>query len=137
MTKTCEYLIQLGSQQSPVLESTIPNTQAAQDSSNNPYRILPKRTMADTSEVIWDKPKDVPEWVIESVDANVLAGTLPSMAVQVFAYDFPPELPPGTRVEGIYPHGKSYWTRTAAIRTLQADGRGQSFFLKVSCRKTT
>ena len=30
------------------------------------------------SEVIWDKPKEVPEWVIENVDENVLASTLPS-----------------------------------------------------------
>ena len=48
------------------------------------------------------------------------------MAVQVFAYDFRPELPPGTRIEGIYPHGASYWTRTAAIKTSQADDRKQT-----------
>ncbi|CAF9912236.1 MAG: hypothetical protein HETSPECPRED_000883 [Heterodermia speciosa] len=66
-------------------------------------------------EVIWDKPKEVPEWVIENVDENVLA-----------------KLPPGTRIEGIYPHGTSYWTRTAAIKTSQADNRKQTFFLKVS-----
>ena len=29
--------------------------------------------MADMGEVIWDKPKEVPEWVIENVDENVLA----------------------------------------------------------------
>ena len=41
------------------------------------------------------------------------------------------ELPPGTEVEGIYPHGASYWTRTAEIATRKADGSPLFFFLKV------
>ena len=54
----------------------------------------------------------------------------------VFAYNFLAELPPGTRIEGIYPHGASYWTRTAAIKTSQADDTKQTFFLKVSLENT-
>ena len=41
------------------------------------------------------------------------------------------ELPIGTQVVGAFPHGASYWTRTAEIQTEQADGSSQSFFIKV------
>lgn len=43
------------------------------------------------------------------------------------------ELPKCSQIKGIYPHGASYWTRTAEIQTEQADGSPQSFFLKVGC----
>jgi protein-ribulosamine 3-kinase len=42
------------------------------------------------------------------------------------------ELPQGTEVIGAFPHGASYWTRTAEIETQQADGSDLSFFIKVS-----
>ena len=42
------------------------------------------------------------------------------------------ELPEGTQITSISPHGASYWTRTAEVQTKQADGSPQSFFLKVS-----
>lgn len=48
----------------------------------------------------------------------------------VNVYDL--ELPPGIKVEGIYPHGASYWTRTAKIVTEHADGSPKSYFIKVS-----
>jgi protein-ribulosamine 3-kinase len=57
-----------------------------------------------------------PESLIQYVDDNV-AG----------------ELPPGTEIKGIFPHGSAYWTRTAAIQTIQADGTPLDFFLKI-CR---
>ena len=67
--------------------------------------------MADT---IWDKEIDVPEKVIQYVDSNVLA-----------------KIPQPSKIVGIYPHGASYWTRTAEIQTEQEDGSPLSFFLKV------
>lgn len=42
------------------------------------------------------------------------------------------ELPAGTKVTGLSPHGASYWTRTAKVKTEQADGSEVSFFLKVT-----
>lgn len=41
------------------------------------------------------------------------------------------DLPPGSRVIGLFPHGAAYWTRTATIRTEQSDGTPLEFFLKV------
>ena len=41
------------------------------------------------------------------------------------------ELPNGTKIKNIFPHGQSYWTRTAHIQTEQPDGSELSFFLKV------
>ena len=46
------------------------------------------------------------------------------------------ELPQGSQVKGIFPHGTSYWTRTAEIQTEQADGAPLSFFLKVTQHET-
>ena len=38
-------------------------------------------------------------------------------------------------MNGTHPHGASYWTRTAEIETVQADGTPVSYFIKVSgCR---
>lgn len=42
------------------------------------------------------------------------------------------ELPEGSVVEDIVPHGVSHWTRTARIATTQVDGSAASYFLKVS-----
>lgn len=42
-----------------------------------------------------------------------------------------PELPKGTHIIGAFPHGASYWARTAEIQTEQADGSLESFFIKV------
>ncbi|MCJ1401864.1 hypothetical protein MMC11_005081 [Xylographa trunciseda] len=67
------------------------------------------------TEPVWDKPVDVPEKWIQSVDDNVLA-----------------KLPPGSYVKGIFPYGASYWTRTAEIQTEQTNGTPLSFFLKVT-----
>ena len=74
-------------------------------------RIAVEVTMGET---IWDKEIDVPETVIEYVDSNVLA-----------------KLPQPCNVIGIFPHGASYWTRTAEIRIEQEDSSKLSFFLKV------
>lgn len=41
------------------------------------------------------------------------------------------ELPPGSEIRGMSPHGASFWTRTARIDT-GLDGARQSYFLKVS-----
>ncbi|KAL9620754.1 MAG: hypothetical protein Q9160_004767 [Pyrenula sp. 1 TL-2023] len=57
----------------------------------------------------------VPAKFIEYVDANVAAN-----------------LPPGSVIKGIVPHGTAYWTRTAAIQTEQTDGTLLDYFLKVS-----
>ncbi|KAL4744898.1 hypothetical protein BDW72DRAFT_208641 [Aspergillus terricola var. indicus] len=62
----------------------------------------------------WDQEVSVPENVISSVDDHVLA-----------------KLPTGLTVVGIYPHGASYWTRTAEIKTTDAQNDAVSF-LKVS-----
>ena len=83
-------------------------------------------------EVIWDKPKEVPEWVIEKVDDNVLASLFSLKCQTLWRTYISVELPPGSEVKGIFPHGASYWTRTAAIQTQQADGAPRTFFLKVS-----
>lgn len=42
------------------------------------------------------------------------------------------ELPEGSVIESIVPHGASYWTRTAEISTQLSDGTPASYFLKVS-----
>ena len=42
------------------------------------------------------------------------------------------ELPEGTKVISLSPHGASYWTRTAEVKTEQADGSEVLFFLKVT-----
>ncbi|KAJ5519085.1 hypothetical protein N7453_001507 [Penicillium expansum] len=63
----------------------------------------------------WGQPIDVEAKWIDFVDDNVKA-----------------KLPPGAEIDGICPHGASYWTRTAEISTRMADGSSPSFFLKVS-----
>lgn len=68
---------------------------------------------------VWDKPVDVDEKWIQFVDENVSA-----------------KLPPGSKIKGIAPYGASYWTRTAEIPTVQADGSELSFFLKVAQHET-
>ena len=45
-------------------------------------------------------------------------------------------MPPGSNVKAITPFGSSYWTRTAKIATVQADGSDLSLFLKVAQRET-
>lgn len=40
-------------------------------------------------------------------------------------------LPEGSKIIGIFPFGHSYFTRTAKIQTVQADGTPRSLFLKV------
>lgn len=42
------------------------------------------------------------------------------------------ELPKGTKILSISPHGASYWTRTAEVATKQENGSELSFFLKVT-----
>ncbi|TAQ88368.1 hypothetical protein B7494_g3317 [Chlorociboria aeruginascens] len=65
--------------------------------------------MSDPS--VWDKPIAVPVETIQYADEAVLAT--------------------GTQVKSLRPHGYSYWTRTAEIKTVQADGSELSFFIKV------
>ena len=45
-------------------------------------------------------------------------------------------MPPGSKVKAITPFGFSYWTRTAKIATVQADGSDLSLFLKVAQHET-
>ncbi|KAG8529000.1 uncharacterized protein KY384_006689 [Bacidia gigantensis] len=67
--------------------------------------------------LFWNRVNEVEERWIESVDDNVLAS----------AYLL--KLPEGTQVVGAFPHGASYWTRTAEIETQQVDGSSMSFFV--------
>ncbi|KAF2261550.1 hypothetical protein CC78DRAFT_535566 [Lojkania enalia] len=69
--------------------------------------------MVDTS--IWDQEIAVPEIVIAYVDDNVAE-----------------KLPEGSIIKTISPHGASYWTRTAQIKSLDPEGNVVSYFLKVS-----
>ncbi|KAF2751821.1 hypothetical protein M011DRAFT_516270 [Sporormia fimetaria CBS 119925] len=62
---------------------------------------------------IWDQEITVPETVITYVDDNVVQ-----------------KLPGGSTIKSISPHGASYWTRTARIQTLDAEGKDVSYFLK-------
>jgi hypothetical protein len=90
-------------------------------------------------EKVWDKPIDVPEKWIRDVDSNVLKGIIPRPRFHSFhqacllttAETSFLELPKGTKIKGVFPHGASYWTRTAQIQTEQPDGSELSFFLKV------
>lgn len=68
-----------------------------------------------SKEEIWNKEVDIDIKWIEFVDDNVLA-----------------KLPAGTEVKDISAYGASYWTRTAAIETVQSDGSEISYFLKVT-----
>jgi len=47
---------------------------------------------------------------------------------------FPPcaELPEGSRVVDVTPHGSSFWTQTAKLTTTLRDGSEQPYFLKVA-----
>ena len=86
-------------------------------------------------EPVWHKPVDVPEKWIQHVDNNVLTSQFNSSDIQlqllVIWILTSVELPQGSQVKGIYPYGASYWTRTAEIRTEQADKTEFSYFLKV------
>ena len=87
-------------------------------------------------EPVWDKPVDVPEKWIQSVDNNVLASKALDCSGSPRSHCHhltKVELPPGSQVKGIFPYGASYWTRTAEIQTVQAEGAPLSFFLKVQC----
>jgi protein-ribulosamine 3-kinase len=59
------------------------------------------------------------EYTRKAVGATLTAGDFPS----------------GTKVIGVVPHGSAYWTRTAAIQTVQADNSHVDYFLKV-CRSS-
>lgn len=96
-----------------------------------------------TDKDIWDQEIGVPEDVIKFVDANVLAGMCRlrssnhllshrDLAANSNCLMQSLELPKGTKVQSIRPHGASYWTRTAEIQTVQGDGDPLSFFLKVT-----
>lgn len=58
------------------------------------------------------------------------------MLVITDSWCFRTELPEGTKVINLSPHGASYWTRTAEVKTEQADGSEVSFFLKVTQHDT-
>ena len=89
-------------------------------------------------EPVWDKPVDVPEKWIQTVDDNVFASKsfLCDRESTKAQNVTKAELPPGSQVKGIFPYGASYWTRTAEIQTEQADGAPLSFFLKVTQHET-
>jgi len=42
------------------------------------------------------------------------------------------ELPEGSRVVDVAPHGSSFWTQTAKLKTTLRDGSEQAYFLKVA-----
>jgi len=95
------------------------------------YIYILSMVQTNDPEPVWDKPTDVPEKWIQTVDDNVYAS-------KSFLCDREPtkaqiltkaELPPGSKVKGIYPYGASYWTRTAEIQTEQADGRSSFLIL--------
>lgn len=91
--------------------------------------------MAESApKTVSDQEIDVPEKWIQFVDDNISASMFMIVACALEAFDlivYVAELPQSTRIQGIYPHGASYWTRTAEIQTEQADGSSLSFFLKV------
>ena len=93
------------------------------------------------TEPVWDKPVDVPEKWIQSIDDNVLASEQTSASLRCSFWQYKKltesELPYGSHVKSIFPHGASYWTRTAEIKTEQADGTPLSFFLKVNVTHST
>lgn len=66
-------------------------------------------------EPVWDQPNKVPAKWVETIDDNVAAKLLNN-----------------SQTKGIFPHGFSYWTRTAKIQIQLANGTFQSFFLKVT-----
>lgn len=83
--------------------------------------------------LFWSRENEVSEEWIQVVDENVLAGKAGRERSIVWPltnlrYT---ELPQGTQIIGAFPHGASFWTRTAEIETHQADGSELSFFIKV------
>ena len=83
--------------------------------------------------LFWNRENEVSEDWIQFVDDNVKAGKADHGPPLVWLstnlrYS---ELPQGTQIIGTFPHGASYWTRTAEIETRQADGSDLSFFIKV------
>jgi protein-ribulosamine 3-kinase len=83
--------------------------------------------------LFWNRENEVSEEWIQFVDDNVLAGKAElelSMVWHSVDLEYL-ELPQGTQIIGAFPHGASYWTRTAEIETQQADGSDLSFFIKV------
>ena len=83
--------------------------------------------------LFWNRANEVSEEWIQIVDDNVLAGKADRMLHhQGVTNPRCSELPQGTEIVGVFPHGASYWTRTAEIETQQADGSELSFFIKVS-----
>ncbi|KIX99884.1 uncharacterized protein Z520_04520 [Fonsecaea multimorphosa CBS 102226] len=66
---------------------------------------------------------------------NIVAGLTELPAERHIQYIDPnvaASFPEGSRVKGIFPHGSAYWTRTAAIQTVQTDGSTLDFFLKIT-----
>src|SRR5437016_2682375 len=64
---------------------------------------------------------ELPERFIEYIDENVAASKEDPRSPGVEGTD-ELELPPGSHIKGLFPHGTAYWTRTAVIQTEQADG---------------
>lgn len=79
-----------------------------------------------------DKGHQPSERWAEFTDDNVLAGIddflMPDSALLRLTVA---ALPRGTQVLGNFPHGASFWSRTAKIDTQQEDGLRKSFFVKV------
>jgi protein-ribulosamine 3-kinase len=83
--------------------------------------------------MFWSRENEVSEEWIQFVDDNVLAGKAERERSIIWPLTNlrSSELPQGTQIIGAFPHGASYWTRTAEIETQQADGSELSFFIKV------
>lgn len=98
--------------------------------------------MADAPDPLWDgtphweKEPEVAEKYILYLDQNVEKGQWESESlVDVAASSHGeqhPALPNGCVFQAIIPHGASYWTRTAQIKTQNGD-KQVSYFLKVGC----
>ncbi|KAK3306823.1 Fructosamine kinase-domain-containing protein [Chaetomium strumarium] len=68
-----------------------------------------------TDRAFWIRNNPIPVEVISYVDQGVRD-----------------KLPPGTQIEGISPHGVSYWSRTAMIEATDEEGNPTPFFIKVN-----
>jgi protein-ribulosamine 3-kinase len=91
--------------------------------------------MTDSS--IWNEEVAISEAVISYVDPNVEKSEYVVSKSIIWvgngcSLTMAPELPQGLTIEGISPHGASYWTRTAHIRAVDQNGEAVSYFLKVN-----
>ncbi|OQU95506.1 hypothetical protein CLAIMM_01695 [Cladophialophora immunda] len=73
--------------------------------------------------------------VTSTSKARAIVAGLRDLPLESYIQYVDPNVAARSRVKGIFAHGSAYWTRTAAIQTVQADGSPLDFFLKIT--KTT